>query len=127
MHMAFVHINIKVVHVEHPVGQCQTEQRIKLNALGHRKQIVKIHVQIQHAYIVILEEIVERRLYTDRIGNIVLILDTQPDTFDFRSVTQAKPIRLFPFCAWALPNSTKSNPNKLILFSYVHFLLIYLS
>ena len=75
-----VHINIKVVHVEHPVGQCQTEQRIKLNALGHRKQIVKIHVQIQHAYIVILEEIVERRLYTDRIGNIVLILDTQPDT-----------------------------------------------
>ena len=97
MHMAFVHINIKVVHVEHPVGQCQTEQRIKLNALGHRKQIVKIHVQIQHAYIVILEEIVERRLYTDRIGNIVLILDTQPDTFDFRSVTQAKTYRLSSF------------------------------
>ena len=38
---------------------------------------MKIHIHIQHAYVVILKEIVQRWFYTNRISYIILIFDPQ--------------------------------------------------
>ena len=59
MDVVSIPVNIQIMHVKHPVGHGQTEQRIKLDTLSYREKIVEVHIYIQHTYIVILKKIIE--------------------------------------------------------------------
>ena len=97
IHMNMIPIPVNIIHIKHPVGQSQPKQWIKLDIASYRTQIMKIHVHIQHAYIVIFKKIIKRGLDTHRIGYIILILDSQSDTFNFCTITKTETYGLFPF------------------------------